>query len=78
LVKSEHEQHKQLINQNQGNYPSINTVIEAESNEFCIEVKELTKSRLGRGSENIPRWVALYLCRELSQTKLKGIWTSLE
>jgi putative transposase len=68
LVKSEHEVHKQLIDQNQGNYPSINTIIEAVANEFCMEVKELTKSRQGRGSENIPRWVALYLCRELSQT----------
>jgi len=73
LVKSEHEQHKQLINQHQGNYQSINTIIEAVANEFCMEVKELTKSRRGRGSENIPRWVVLYLCRELSQTSLKVI-----
>jgi len=38
-----------------------------------MEVKELTKSRRGRSSKNIPRWVALYLCRELSQTSLKVI-----
>ncbi len=73
LVKSEHEEHKQLIDQHQGNYPRINTIIEAVANEFCMEVKELTKSRRGRGSENIPRWVALYWCRELSQTTLKVI-----
>jgi hypothetical protein len=41
--------------------------------EFCVEAKEIVKSRRGRGSENIPRWVALYLCRELSQARLKVI-----
>jgi chromosomal replication initiation ATPase DnaA len=25
------------------------------------------------GSKNIPRWVALYLCRELSQSRLREI-----
>jgi putative transposase len=73
LVKSEHEEKKQLIDQCQGNYPSINTIIEAVAEKFCMEVKEITKSRRGRGSENIPRWVALYLCRELSQATLKVI-----
>jgi putative transposase len=73
LVKSEHEEKKQLIDQHQGNYPSINTIIEAVAEKFCMEVKEITKSRRGRGSENIPRWVAIYLCRELSQATLKVI-----
>jgi chromosomal replication initiation ATPase DnaA len=41
--------------------------------EFCVEAKEIVKSRRGRGSENIPRWVAQYLCRELSQATLKVI-----
>jgi putative transposase len=43
------------------------------ADEFCVEAKEIVKSRRGRGSENIPRWVALYLCRELSQATLKVI-----
>jgi chromosomal replication initiation ATPase DnaA len=61
-----------LIN-HQENYPGINTIIEAMAEEFCMEVKEITKSRRSRGSENIPRRVALYLCRELSQATLKVI-----
>jgi hypothetical protein len=73
LVKYEHEEKKQLIDQYQGNYPSINAIIEALAGEFCVEAKEIVKSRRGRGSENIPRWVVLYLCRELSQARLKVI-----
>jgi hypothetical protein len=41
--------------------------------EFGVEAKEIVKSRRGRGSENIPSWVAIYLCRELSQATLKVI-----
>jgi putative transposase len=69
LVKYEHGEKKRLINQYQGNYPSTKAV----AGKFCVEAKEIVKSRRGRSSENIPRWVALYLCRELSQATLKVI-----
>jgi chromosomal replication initiation ATPase DnaA len=41
--------------------------------EFCVAAKEIVKSRRGRGSVNIFRWVALYLFHELSQATLKFI-----
>jgi putative transposase len=43
------------------------------ASDFRVEAKEIVKSRQGRGSEDIPRWVALYLCRELSQARLEII-----
>lgn len=73
LVKSDNEENRQLIDQRQGNYPSINSIIDAVVKEFGIDINEIKKSRRGRGSENMPRWVALYLCRELSQSTLKVI-----
>ncbi len=72
-VKAENEEKRQLIDQHQGNYPSIKTIIKVVAEEFKVEEKEIIKSRRGRNSENIPRWVALYLCRELSQATLKEI-----
>jgi putative transposase len=67
------EKKSNLLINHQGNYPSINAIIEAVADEFCVEAKEIVKSRRGRGSENIPRWVTIYLCRELSQATLKII-----
>ncbi|MFT7672057.1 MAG: putative transposase [Gammaproteobacteria bacterium] len=72
-IKSDNGEKNHLIDQHQGNYPSIKTIIESVAEEFEVEEKEITKSRRGRNSENIPRWVALYLCRELSQAALKEI-----
>jgi putative transposase len=43
------------------------------ASDFRVEAKEIVKSRQGRGSEDIPRWIALYLCYELSQATLKII-----
>jgi putative transposase len=72
-VKAENEERRLLIDLHQGNFPNIKEIINAVAKAFGVEALEITKSRQGRGSENIPRWVALYLCRELSQATLKTI-----
>ncbi len=72
-IKEEHDEKKHLIDRYQGNYPSIQKIIVTVAEEFDVDVQEIRQSRRGRGSRNIPRWVALYLCRELSQATLSRI-----
>jgi REP element-mobilizing transposase RayT len=61
------------IHKLQGNYPSIEKIIEATAQAFEVRSSSIRTSARGRGSKNIPRWVALYLCRELSQARLYEI-----
>ncbi len=61
------------IDKIQGNYPSIDRIIEACAIAFEVDSSTIRTSARGRGSRNIPRWAALYLCRELSQSKLHEI-----
>ena len=72
-VKDKNHEKKGLIDKNQGNYPGIKKVIESVALQFDVKTKSIRKASRGRGSKNIPRWVALYLCRELCQTTLKEI-----
>jgi len=61
------------IDKLQGNFPSIDMIIKATAKVFDVDLSTIRRSARGRGSKNIPRWAALYLCRELSQARLHEI-----
>ena len=50
--------------------PEIATLI---ANRFGVDVDTITKSQRGRGQENIPRWVFMYVAQELAGQKLREI-----
>ena len=72
-IIDEYKDKSPSIHKLQGNYPSIEKIIEATAQAFEVKSSSIRTSARGRGSKNIPRWVALYLCRELSQARLHEI-----
>ena len=67
-------QEKRLeINNAQGLYPSIDQIVAHVAKCTNTKIEEIVQSKRGRGRENIPRWIALYLSRELSQTSTRVI-----
>ncbi|VAW77521.1 hypothetical protein MNBD_GAMMA12-1485 [hydrothermal vent metagenome] len=59
---------KQLLNR-----PTINTIINQVSLFFGVERQRLTNSHRGRGKKNLPRSIAIALCRNIGGYSLKEI-----
>ena len=53
--------------------PSCKQIISAVAKEFKVSELSIYKAARGPGSKNVPRWVAMYLCQELSAVTLQSI-----
>ncbi|HBW83163.1 MAG TPA: hypothetical protein DEF79_03875 [Gammaproteobacteria bacterium] len=53
--------------------PSCKRIITAVAKQFKVSETSIYKAARGPGSKNIPRWVAMYLCQELSAVTLQSI-----
>jgi REP element-mobilizing transposase RayT len=53
--------------------PGIESIIAKTSLYFKVSPGSITQSQRGRVTNNIPRWVAMYLAREIAAAKLKEI-----
>jgi putative transposase len=53
--------------------PSCRQIISAVAKEFKVSEASIYKAARGPGSKNVPRWVAMYLCQELSAVTLQSI-----
>lgn len=53
--------------------PSCKQIISAVAKEFKVSEASIYKAARGPGSKNVPRWVAMYLCQELSAVTLQAI-----
>ena len=53
--------------------PSISKVVKAVAKQYKVSEKSIYKAARGPGSKNIPRWVAMYLCQELTGTTLQEL-----
>ena len=53
--------------------PSCKQIITAVAKEFKVSEVSIYKAARGPGSKNVPRWVAMYLCQELSAVTLQAI-----
>ena len=53
--------------------PSCKQIITAVARQFKVSEVSIYKAARGPGSKNVPRWVAMYLCQELSAVTLQSI-----
>ncbi|MDD9888766.1 MAG: transposase [Gammaproteobacteria bacterium] len=53
--------------------PSCKQIITAVAKQFKVSEASIYKAARGPGSKNVPRWVAMYLCQELSAVTLQAI-----
>ena len=53
--------------------PSCKQIITAVAKQFKVSETSIYKAARGPGSKNVPRWVAMYLCQELSAVTLQSI-----
>jgi len=53
--------------------PSCKQIINAVAKEFKVSETSIYKAARGPGSKNVPRWVSMYLCQELSAVTLQSI-----
>lgn len=53
--------------------PSIKRVVETVAAHYKVSEKSIYQAARGPGSKNLPRWVAMYLCQELSGVTLQVI-----
>jgi len=53
--------------------PSCKQIITAVAKQFKVTEKSIYQAARGPGSKNVPRWVAMYLCQELSAVTLQDI-----
>ncbi|MFK7863455.1 MAG: helix-turn-helix domain-containing protein [Pseudohongiellaceae bacterium] len=53
--------------------PSCKQIVTAVAKQFKVTEESIYKAARGPGSKNIPRWVAMYLCQELSAVTLQSI-----
>lgn len=53
--------------------PSCKQIVSAVAKEFKVSEASIYKAARGPGSKNVPRWVAMYLCQELSAVTLQSI-----
>lgn len=53
--------------------PSCKQIITAVAKQFKVSEASIYKAARGPGSKNVPRWVAMYLCQELSAVTLQTI-----
>lgn len=53
--------------------PNCKTIIAEVAKHYKVSEESIYKAARGPGSKNIPRWVAMYLCQELSAVTLQAI-----
>lgn len=53
--------------------PSCKQIISAVAQQFKVTEASIYNAARGPGSKNVPRWVAMYLCQELSAVTLQAI-----
>ncbi|MEX0617727.1 MAG: helix-turn-helix domain-containing protein [Pseudohongiellaceae bacterium] len=53
--------------------PSCKEIISAVAAQFKVTESSIYQAARGPGSKNVPRWVAMYLCQELSAVTLQSI-----
>ena len=53
--------------------PSCKDIISAVAKQFKVTEESIYTAARGPGSKNVPRWVAMYLCQELSAVTLQAI-----
>jgi len=53
--------------------PSCKEIVSAVATQFKVSEESIYKAARGPGSKNVPRWVAMYLCQELSAVTLQSI-----
>lgn len=53
--------------------PSCKDIVSAVAKQFKVTEDSIYKAARGPGSKNVPRWVAMYLCQELSASTLQAI-----
>ena len=53
--------------------PACKQIISAVAKQFKVSEASIYKAARGPGSKNVPRWVAMYLCQELSAVTLQSI-----
>lgn len=53
--------------------PSCKQIIAAVAQQFKVTEESIYTAARGPGSKNVPRWVAMYLCQELSAVTLQSI-----
>ena len=53
--------------------PSCKDIVSAVATQFKVSEASIYKAARGPGSKNVPRWVAMYLCQELSAVTLQSI-----
>lgn len=53
--------------------PSCKQIISAVAKQFKVSEASIYQAARGPGSKNVPRWVAMYLCQELSAVTLQSI-----
>jgi putative transposase len=53
--------------------PACKDIVSAVAKHFKVSEDSIYKAARGPGSKNVPRWVAMYLCQELSASTLQTI-----
>jgi putative transposase len=53
--------------------PTLADIVERVANQTGVTNREIVQSRRGRGSKNVPRWIAIMLARDLSGLPLAEI-----
>jgi hypothetical protein len=53
--------------------PSCKDIVSAVATQFKVSEESIYQAARGPGSKNVPRWVAMYLCQELSASTLQAI-----
>lgn len=53
--------------------PSCRQIIKEVARQFKVSESSIYNAARGPGSKNVPRWVAMYLCQELSAVTLQAI-----
>lgn len=51
----------------------MNTIVNTVAKYYKVEPEKILQAQRGRGAPNIPRWVAMYLCQEVSDYRLNMI-----
>ena len=72
-VLSEIELNRPYFNELQDRLPAITTIVAAVAQQMKVEEKCIYTSARGRGSANPPRWMALFLSREVGKHPLNEI-----
>ena len=72
-VLSEIELNRPYFNELQDRLPAISTIVTAVAQQMKVEEKSIYASARGRRSANPPRWMALFLSREVGKHSLNDI-----